>query len=153
MAQKAPGNQKLFWAIVADEARAIVYGHETKSGPLRKVLTLDNEIARMKASELISDRGGRSFDSGGEGRHAMGEEKSDPRRQAAARFAKTIASRISKAKHSGTCRDFALVAAPRFLGELRSALNTMSKVDPYLEIDKDMVAADPVAIRRLLDSA
>ena len=152
MAQKAPGNQKLFWAIVADEARAIVYGHETKSGPLRKVLTLDNEIARMKASELISDRGGRSFDSGGEGRHAMGEEKNDPRRQAAARFAKTIASRISKAKHSGTCRDFALVAAPRFLGELRSALNTMSKVDPYLEIDKDMVAADPVAIRRLMDS-
>ncbi len=152
MAQKAPGNQKLFWAIVADEARAIVYGHETKSGPLRKVLTLDNEIARMKASELISDRGGRSFDSGGEGRHAMGEEKNDPRRQAAARFAKTIASRISKAKHSGTCRDFALVAAPRFLGELRAALNTMSKVDPYLEIDKDMVAADPVAIRRLMDS-
>ena len=153
MAQKAPGNDKLFWAVVADEARAIIYGHDTKSGPLREVLTLENEVARMKASELISDRGGRSFDSGGEGRHAMGEEKNDPRRQAAARFAKTIVSRISKAKHSGTCREFALVAAPRFLGELRTALHSMPKVDPYLEIDKDMVAADAAAIRRLIDSA
>ena len=152
MAQQGPNNNKLFWAVVADEARAIVYGHETKSGPLQKVATLDNEVARMKSSELISDRGGRSFDSSGEGRHAMGQ-KVDPHRQAAARFAKTIALKISKAKHSGACRDFALVATPRFLGELRAALNTMPKVTPYLEIDKDMVAADANAIRRLMDSA
>ncbi len=151
MAQKATAKEKLFWAVVADEARAIVYGHDTKSGPLSEVFTLDNEVARMEASELTSDRGGRSFDSGGEGRHAMGQ-KNDPHRQAAARFAKTIAVKISKAKHSGACREFALVAAPRFLGELRTALNTMPKVDPYLEIDKDMVAADAAAIRRLLDS-
>ena len=152
MARNTLDNNKIFWAVVADEARAIVYGHDTKSGPLRKVLTLDNEVARMKASELISDRGGRSFDSGGEGRHGMGQ-KNEPHRQAAARFAKAIAARIGKAKHSGACRDFALVAAPRFLGELRTALNTMPKVDPYLEIDKDMVAADATAIRRLIDSA
>ncbi|MDJ0918108.1 MAG: host attachment protein [Woeseiaceae bacterium] len=152
MAQKGSHTNKLFWAVVADEARAIVYGHDTKSGPLRKVATLDNEVARMKASELVSDRGGRSFDSGGEGRHGMGQ-KVDPHRQAAARFAKTVALRISKAKHSGACRDFALVASPRFLGELRAALNTMPTVDPYLEIDKDMVAADAEAIRKLMDSA
>ena len=152
VAQKGLDKNKLFWAVVADEARAIVYGHDTQSGPLRKVATLDNEVARMKSSELITDRGGRSFDSSGEGRHGMGQ-KVDPHRQAAAKFAKTIALKISKAKHSGACRDFALVAAPRFLGELRSALNTMPKVDPYLEIDKDMVAADADAIRRLMDSA
>ena len=153
MSQKPLDNDKLFWAVVADEACAIIYGHTSRSGPLRRLFTLENEVARMKASELISDRGGRSFDSGGEGRHAMGVEKNDPRRQAAARFAKTIAMRISKAKHSGACIDFALVAAPRFLGELRSALNTMPKVSPYLEIDKDMVAADAAAVRKLMDSA
>lgn len=152
MTQIAPVNDKLFWVVVADEARAIVYGHRTKSGPLTRLFTLDNEVARMKASELITDRGGRSFDSGGEGRHAMGQEKSDPRRQAAARFAKTIATRINKEKHAGTCIDFALVAAPRFLGELRAALHSMPKVVPYLEIDKDMVAADAAAVRKLIDS-
>ena len=34
-------------------------------------------------------------------------------------FAKQIAERVGKVTHDGSCRGYALVAAPRFLGMLR----------------------------------
>ncbi len=152
MASVNPVNDKLFWVIVADEAEAVVYGRERRTGPMHELFRLDNAAARKKASELNTDKSGRSFDRYGEGRHAMGREKTDPRRHAATLFAKKIAERVGKAVHSGKCRGFALVAAPRFLGELRDALSSIPHAEPYREIDKEMVTADPERIAQLVDS-
>lgn len=151
MASVNPVKEKLFWVIVADEAEAVFYGRERRTGPMHELFRLDNAAARKKASELNTDKSGRSFDRYGEGRHAMGREKTDPRRHAATLFAKKIAERVGKAVHNGKCRGFALVAAPRFLGELRDALSSMPNVEPYREIDKEMVTADPGRIARLVD--
>lgn len=144
-------NNKLFWVVVADEAEAVVYGRERRTGPMHELFRVENAAARKKAGEINTDKSGRNFDRHGEGRHAMGREKADPRRHAATLFAKKIAERIGKAVHVGKCRGFALVAAPRFLGELRDALSSMPNVEPYREVDKEMVAADPERIAQLVD--
>jgi hypothetical protein len=60
-------DDKRYLVVVADEYRAIIYARDTLTGPLRKLRTFTNETARMKTGELLSDRGGRSFDSHGQG--------------------------------------------------------------------------------------
>jgi len=135
---------------VANESSAIVYAQDTKKSPLREMFSLHNEVARKKIGELISDRGGRSFDSGGQGRHTMTKEKTDPKKHASIAFAKQLADRIGKAAHKGDCRGFALIAAPRFLGVLRDALSTSTSTTPFYTVDKDVVGQDKVFIEKLL---
>lgn len=143
-------SQKTDWVVVADESRAVFYAWDEKYNPLRELSQLENEVARQKTSSQISDRGGRSFDSHGQGRHTMTREKTDPKKHAAITFAKEVAGRVAEARQAGSCRDYALVAAPRFLGLLRDALEIAGHADPLLEIDKGMVGADTAAIEKLL---
>lgn len=139
-----------FWVVVADEAKAVFYAHETRSGPLERLFALDNEDERKKTVNLIAESGGRSFDSFGGHRHTLAKEKADPHRHIALQFAKDIAGRITKAKQSGECREFSLVAAPRFLGMLRDALDVAGNAEPVLTINKEVVSQDPTVIEKLL---
>jgi protein required for attachment to host cells len=115
-----------------------------------ELFSLKNEAGRRHTDKLISDSGGRSFDSQGKGRHTMVNEKVDPRKHAAMIFAKKVAERIEKALHEGSCRGYALVIAPRFLGILRNALGTATSVEPYATVDKEMLGRDVTAIEELL---
>lgn len=144
--------KKTFWIIVADESRASIYTREAKRAPLIELLALDNEMGRKKAGEILSDRGGRSFDSFGAGRHTMATEKTDPKKHAATVFAKQIAERIAKVMHDGSCRGYALIAAPRFLGMLREAVSRRCNVEPFKTIDKDVVGQDAAVLQKLIDS-
>lgn len=153
MSQNLSPEDKKYWVVVADESAATVYTRDTRRAPMRALFSLSNEVARMKTGEIIADRGGRSFDSHGDGRHTMANEKVGPQREAAMRFAKDIAGRIKDGRHRGICRDYALVAAPRFLGDLRQALATAGVDDPYFEIAKDLVGHDTAQIEKLLDQS
>ena len=143
---------KQFWVVVADESRAIVYGRDTRKGPLQELFVLENPDGRKKAGELVTDRSGRAFDSGGQGRHGMAKEKNGPREHVAEAFARQIAARIGKETHSGNCRDYALIAAPRFLGLLRDALATHSQLAPSKTVDKEVVGKDVAFLKKLLDA-
>ena len=138
------------WIVVANEATAIFYAREQKRRPLKELLTFHNDAARVKTADLISDRGGRSFDSHGQGRHAMAGEKSGPKRHAAEVFAKDITSRLEKALREDHCRGFALIAAPRFLGMLRKELAACGLPKPFMSIDKDVAGSDSKTIEKLL---
>ena len=142
-----------YWAVVvADESSALFYARASLSGPMRELFSLDNEAARKKTDQLISDSGGRSFDSYGKGRHTMGHEKADPKKTAAMAFAKQIAERVVKGMYDGSFRGFALVAAPRFLGVLREAFSVATTVEPYATVDKEVVGQDIAVIEKLLAS-
>ena len=151
MAQAAANSKKVFWVVVADESQAVVYARDTKSGPMYELYTLDNADGRKKPGELVSDRGGRSFDSFGAGRHAMAKEKSTPKKHVAEVFAKQIAERIGKACHMGRCRGYVLIAAPRFLGVLRDAVETSCNVEPYKTVAKEVVGKDTIVLQKLVD--
>jgi protein required for attachment to host cells len=138
------------WIVVANEARALIYRRLGKHGPLEKVLAFHNDAAHGREASLQSDREGRSFDSHGQGRHAMTREKSGPKRHAAEEFAREIAARLEKGVHDGHCAGFALIAAPRFLGMLRKELDGPGLPEPFLSVDKDVVEGGEEAIRKLL---
>ena len=81
----------------------------------------------------------------------MMKEQSGPKKRAAAAFAKDIASRINDALRDGSCDEIVLIAAPRFLGVLRDALDKAGNVIPAVTIDKEMVGRDAADIEKLLD--
>jgi len=148
--QTSPATAPYWTVVVADESRVLFYARDSMSGPLRELFSLDNDTARKKTDQLISDSGGRSFDSYGKGRHTMGHEKADPKKIAAMAFAKQIAERIVKGMYDGSSRGFALVAAPRFLGVLREAISITTTVEPYATVDKEVVGQDTEVIEKLL---
>ena len=138
---------KHFLVVVADESKAIAYTRASKNGPLQETRTFENEAARLKTGDILADKGGRSFDSYGQGRHTM---SSDPKRHLAEGFAKQIAEHVAADVHKGTCRGYALVAAPQFLGMLRAELTSRTSTEPYATVDKNVVGQATSVIEKLL---
>lgn len=153
MTTGASGKARFYWVVVADESRAIIYARASRSGPLEEVCALINEAARLKTGELLSDKGGRSFDSKGKGRHTMSNERVDPKKHEAQMFAKAISDRIARVMHDGSCRGFALVAAPQFLGVLRDAIAVATTARPYATVNKAVVGKDSATIASLLSDS
>lgn len=153
MAAPVPADDRHYLVVVADEYRAIFYARDTMTGPLRKLRTFTNETARMKTGELLTDRGGRSFDSHGQGRHTMGSDRDAPQQQSARAFAKDITQVIAADRHRGACRGYAVIAAPRFLGPLRQEFASAMKDEPYATVDKDVVGQGEAVIEKLLENA
>jgi protein required for attachment to host cells len=145
--------KKRYLVVVADEYQVILYEREGLKGPLRQLRTLTNKEARMKTEELLADRGGRSFDSHGQGRHTMGMEKDSPKQHGARVFAKDIAEWVGAEMHKGAFDGFALIAAPKFLGMLRQELASATKAEPYATIDTEVAGQKEPVIAKLLESA
>lgn len=146
-----PLSTKSYWVVVADEYRATIYAREKKYSPMQELESLQNDTAREKDGDLVSDRSGRSFDSGGKGRHAMGGDESGTKLQSYLVFAKEIAERISTARQRRKFDRLVIIAAPRFLGVLRPALMSAG-VEPDREIDKEVTGQDAAFIQELIDA-
>ena len=95
-----------------------------------------------------TDRRGRSgsFDSHGEGRHAVAPGI-DASKQEALRFANEIGKRLDKARKDGRFDQLVLVAAPRFLGLMRGGLNRLTLGCVAHEVATSLVSLGPQAIR------
>ena len=153
MALTMQSDNKYYLVVVADESKAVLYSRERLRGPLAEQRTFENEAARLKTDDLIADRGGRAFDSHGQGRHTMTAEKSDPKQHIAEGFARQIADYIGSEQHKGHLRGYALIAAPKFLGTLRAQLSSRVPEEPYATVDKNVVGQGEDAIAKLLDTA
>lgn len=151
MAPPTASGNTYYLVIVADEALAIFYRRTKRRSPLREHSRYENEAARARTEDLISDRGGRSFDSHGQGRHTMAGDKDAPKQHLAEAFARQIAEQVASELHRGSCNGYALVAAPKFLGTLRNQLASRVNVEPYATIDKHVVGQPEDAIAALLD--
>ena len=147
-----PGNRH-FLVVVADESKAVVYRRDKLRGPLQEIATFQNEAARKKTGDLLADKGGRSYDSHGHGRHTMTSEKTDPKRHFAEKLARDIAEFVAANVHKGTCRGYALIAAPHFLGTLRAELAHRTSKEPYATVDKNIVGQASTVAEKLLADA
>jgi protein required for attachment to host cells len=141
-----------YWVLVADESQARIFSREKKFSDLVEVASFENPVARMKTGDVMSDRGGRSFDSGGQGRHSMDSDKANPKTESYPAFARELAREISKGRRAKKYARLAVAAAPRFLGILRPALESAG-VKADVTIDKAIAGQDATAIRKVIDSA
>ena len=139
------------WVVVANESKAVVYSREKQRSPLSERLVIENETAREKTGDILADKGGRSFDSHGQGRHTMAKEETGPKRHEALAFARRIVDTVERATRRGDCRDFGLIAAPEFLGMMRHELSGSREIRPTFQIDKNVVERDPEKISALIE--
>ncbi|PTQ84055.1 host attachment protein [Nitrosomonas ureae] len=137
------------WVLVANSGNATLFTADSPTASLTELMNFDNPSARIKQMELSSDRPGRSFDSHGEGRHAMAVEV-EPKEQEQIRFAKLIVDRLEQGRVENAFERLVVVAAPTFLGLLRAHFNAPLSSLLSLEIDKDYTALRPEELRTRL---
>lgn len=137
------------WVIVADAGRARIFKTKRHKDSLVEIKTLLNPQGRLSDAELVSDRQGRSFDSMGQGRHAM-EPKTTVKKQQLIEFTRTLAAELERARADGEFKHLVLVAAPACLGELRKHLGSETAKQVSLELAKDFSQLDAGAIRQRL---
>ena len=136
------------WVMVADKSKARIFTIADPRGALLDEVVLEHPQAREREQTLTSDRPGRSFDSKGQGRHAMGTSV-EPDQQETIRFAKQIADHVQAAHNEGRCDRLLLVAGPPLLGLLREPLNTLTGLR-VSEIEKNLGQYDAREIRKHL---
>jgi len=141
--------KKKSWILVAHRTEATVYTVERPTGPLVKLRKLDHPAGALKNRDLATDRPGRAFDSAGKGRHAMSREV-EPAEQEVLRFAQRVAEELRAGRVAREYDKLLLVAAPKFLGHLRAALDDETRACVSFELDKNLAREDAKEIRRRL---
>ena len=131
--------------IVADQGKARFFTVDAPEGELKQIHALEHEVARKKTATLASDRPGRSFDSGGQGRHAMSTSV-EPMEQEAIRFAKEIGEQVNTACITGNYNHLMVVAGARLLGLLRESIGNPQQLR-VTEINKNLGQYDAREIR------
>ncbi|WP_457676494.1 host attachment protein [Thiolapillus sp.] len=137
------------WVLAADSSHARILQADNRATPLVLVEELEHPQARLKNSDLYSDEPGRSFDSGGQGRHAM-EPEVDAKSEEARRFARELCEKLRQAALEGRFEKLYVLAAPAFLGILRECQDDNLKSRVAGEIPKDVARQSPEEIRAKL---
>jgi len=129
--------QRTVWYFIADGARARVVLRDRTSGGYHAVRQFRSDKARLKTSELVSDRQGRVMESGSATRHAAVSHL-DPHLEAKHAFARDLAEHINHACLGGECDELILVAPARTLGEIKKRLASPAHGKLVSEISKDL---------------
>ncbi|MCE8038712.1 host attachment protein [Halomonas sp. MCCC 1A11062] len=137
---------KATWVVVADQARARFFTAPEATAALEEVDTLVNPEGKLHERDINADRPGRTFDSMGVGRHAMGKHHS-PKEQEAIRFATAIGERLGAEYGRGALGHVVLCAPPRFLGFLKEALPEQVMKCVSHTLDKELASLSPEEIR------
>lgn len=125
------------WILVADSSRARCFRTPHRDEKLADTLVHDLNVPSTPSRDINSDRPGRTFDSGGEGRHAQ-EPPTDPHRHAKFQFAQELAKLLENERNKGIFEKLVVIAPPQFLGDLRSTLSDNVRKCVVQEINKDL---------------
>jgi protein required for attachment to host cells len=127
----------IIWVLVADAARARLFQLEPPQQTLAPALDEELIGSKLPSREIASDRPGRTFDSGGEGRHAK-EPPTDPARHAQSEFARDVMRLLDEKRESGAFDRLVVVAPPQFLGDLRAMMSQQLQAAVSAEVAKDL---------------
>ncbi|MCG6936142.1 MAG: host attachment protein [Proteobacteria bacterium] len=140
---------KSTWILVADSSRARIFTTDTRSGPLQELETLAHPEGREHEQNMTSDLPGRDSSRMGGERHSF-QDETDPKEYESNEFARHIAQHLDSARKAGDYDQLIIVAAPKFLGSLRSNLTEPSGRLIALEINKNLTQHDAADIRKHL---
>lgn len=139
--------------VVASESEADFYDLRPQQHALSLVSRLSDPKARLHDRDFKSDRPGvfdRAVVAGGRrgavARHGTGGERR-PRRHEAELFARRIAEQLEHARDHDEFDRLVVMAEPRFLGLLRSAIPGSLRSQVAAEVGKDLVRAPASAVQ------
>ena len=136
-----------FRIIVADSARARLFDADPKTRTIAEIGALVHPESREKDLDLTTDKGGRTFDSAGEGRHAMSPHTSAHKLEADV-FARELADHLHAARLAGEFKRVDVAAPPAFLGLLRKHLDDDVRDCIDKTLDKNLVHETPAEIAK-----
>jgi protein required for attachment to host cells len=132
----------IIWVLVADAGRARLFQVEQPQQTLKPALGQELIGSSLPSREIVSDRPGRTFDSGGEGRHAK-EPPTDPARHAQEAFAREVVRLLDDKRESRQFQRLIVVAPPQFLGDLRAMMPRQLQDAVSAEVAKDLSKLPP----------
>lgn len=127
--------------MVAHRGGARVFENKGPGKGLNLLHDIPHPAGRLKNKDIGADKPGRSFDSHGQARHALGSEQ-EPKEHVAEQFAKQLSSILDDGRNRRCYGKLVLVAEPRFLGNLRAALSAPTAALVTLTVDKDLGGVD-----------
>ena len=130
------------YVLVANRSNASLFKTRGPHVDPELVRRFDHPEGRLKSGEIDSDRPGRAFDRKGGARHALSNEES-PVERVAHEFALQLAKHLDHARENGEFDELGLIASPRMLGHLRTALSEPTRALVYGELDKDLNEPEP----------
>ena len=107
------------WIVVADSATARIFSTTEAISHAVQVETLHNDKARMRKSELTSDKPGAGHGPG----VGFSLQEADPKEHAAEEFARSISKSLNSGRVKGAFEDLVLVAPAHFLGMINHSLD------------------------------
>jgi protein required for attachment to host cells len=138
------------WVLVAHRSGARLFENRGPGKGLELLQTVDHPAGKLRNREIDSDKHGRSFDRRGAGRHAYSTEQ-NPTMHIAELFAKQLADMLDEGRTHQRYAQLVLVADPRFLGILRTALTPPTAALVAASLDKDLGNADAGELAKKLE--
>ena len=132
--------------LVADASRARIFEAPLPKDGLTEIEELVHPASKMHPQDMASDEPGVSQDRVGQGIHAMGQEN-DIKKQEAIRFAKEVVDKIVELHQKKDYAKLYVIAAPAFLGLLRTKFTNTTKNIIVDEISKNLTTFDIEEIR------
>ena len=137
------------WVIVADSSRAKIYAQAQANSELDETVDLVHPSARLRGTDLSSDRAGAHAGGFGQEAHAL-DPRTDAKEHEAETFAKELADRLESGRTSGQFQKLVLMAPPEFLGVLREELNDELRKLVTGALAKDLVKRSAEEVRQHL---
>jgi len=146
--QHREGRPTATWLLVADSGRARIFSRSDEApADLTLVLSLECPDSKLPPHEQVSDRQG--YFRGRAGSLDAGDPQTDFKHRQAQRFAREIVSELESGRQRGAFCHLILVAAPMFLGEIRSQLtdSLMGIVEQSVDKDYTALSCEEIAAR------
>ena len=138
------------WILVAHRAGAKLFESRGRGRSVETVIEVDNPSGRLKVSEQVSDRPGRTFSSAGSERHAYSPDEGFLEHKTLG-FARELCALIEKGRVTNRFDDLVLVAGPDLLGKLRECLSRSATEQLVATLPKDLPMLDERGLREHLE--
>ena len=133
------------WVVVVDHQEAHAFANDGPGRGLQPVAGLSFRTHLKAGRDIMSDKPGRSFESGSAARHAV-EPKTEPHREAGRRFINRVVDALKAASEKSEFDRLVVIAPPRALGEFRKLLPAPLKGKVVGETAEDLTKASRAAI-------
>lgn len=135
--------------VVADSTRARIFTTESLNSPLNEIEVMAHPEGRLHDRDITSDLPGKGTGADSSGGHAYGS-KVDAKQHELIVFSKQVATYLDDARKENKLSRLLIIAAPTFLGELRSHLSTETNDKVVFELNKNLTKSSVDDISKYL---
>ncbi|WP_416396942.1 host attachment protein [Allohahella sp. A8] len=141
------------WVVVANREKAKIYQRNKQATEMELIEELDCPDARLHEQDLASGTLGEALSSAGENQQRTMRPEHTEHQKLLIDFAGDVASKLEKGRKAHLFEHLDVIADPGFLGALREKLASPTLQLIEKEVSKNVVDAEPKALRKYLVDA